>query len=63
MSNQIRTEIHVDLDNRDKNTALFRIFIAFPALIFSLQLLRVFWRHDGCNWWRSRHSSCAFLVV
>jgi len=34
MSNQIRTEIHVDLDNRDKNTALFRIFIAFPALIF-----------------------------
>ena len=34
MSNQIRTEIHVDLDHRDKNTALFRIFIAFPALIF-----------------------------
>ena len=34
MSNQIRTEIHVDLDNRDKNTALFRIFIAFLALIF-----------------------------
>jgi len=34
MSNQIRTEIHVDLDHRDKNTSLFRIFIAFPALIF-----------------------------
>jgi uncharacterized membrane protein YfcA len=34
MSNQIRTEIHVDLDLRDKNTSLFRIFIAFPALIF-----------------------------
>jgi hypothetical protein len=34
MSNQIRTEIHVDLDHRDKNTCLFRIFIAFPALIF-----------------------------
>ncbi len=28
------TEINVDLTNRDKNTALFRIFIAFPALIF-----------------------------
>lgn len=34
MSNQIITEIHVDLDNRDKNTALFRIFLAVPALIF-----------------------------
>ncbi len=34
MSNQIMTEINVDLGNRDKNTALFRIFIAFPALIF-----------------------------
>jgi hypothetical protein len=34
MSNQIMTEINVDLTNRDKNTALFRIFIAFPALIF-----------------------------
>jgi len=34
MSNQIRTEIHVDLDHREKNTSLFRIFIAFPALIF-----------------------------
>jgi len=34
MSNQVRTEIHVDLDHRDKNTSLFRIFIAFPALIF-----------------------------
>jgi hypothetical protein len=34
MSNQIRTEIHVDLDHRDKNTSLFRVFIAFPALIF-----------------------------
>ncbi len=28
------TEINVDLTNRVKNTALFRIFIAFPALIF-----------------------------
>jgi len=28
------TEINVDLTNRDKNTTLFRIFIAFPALIF-----------------------------
>jgi predicted Na+-dependent transporter len=28
------TEIRVDLDNRDKNSALFRIFIAFPAIIF-----------------------------
>jgi hypothetical protein len=28
------TEISVDLDNRDKNSALFRIFIAFPAIIF-----------------------------
>ena len=34
MSNQIQTEIHVDLDNRDKNTALFRIFLVFPAAIF-----------------------------
>ncbi|MFM8627487.1 MAG: hypothetical protein ACKOCP_01690 [Candidatus Nanopelagicus sp.] len=34
MSNQIITEIHVDLDNRDKNTALFRIFLAVPVLIF-----------------------------
>lgn len=34
MSNQIMTEIHVDLDNRDKNTALFRVFIALPILIF-----------------------------
>jgi hypothetical protein len=34
MSNQILTEIHVDLDNRDKNTALFRVFLAFPVLIF-----------------------------
>ena len=34
MSNQILTEIHVDLDNRDKNTALFRLFLAFPVLIF-----------------------------
>jgi len=28
------TEISVDLDNRDKNSALFRLFIAFPAIIF-----------------------------
>ncbi len=28
------TEINVDLDNRDKNTALFRVFLAFPVLIF-----------------------------
>lgn len=34
MSNQIQTEIHVDLDNRDKNTALFRIFLVVPAVIF-----------------------------
>ena len=34
MSNQIQTEIHVDLDNRDKNTALFRIFLVIPAAIF-----------------------------
>ena len=34
MSNQIITEIIVDLDNRDKNTALFRIFLAVPVLIF-----------------------------
>ena len=34
MSNQILTEIHVDLDNRDKNTALFRVLLAFPVLIF-----------------------------
>ena len=34
MTNQIQTEIHVDLDNRDKNTALFRVFLAFPVLIF-----------------------------
>lgn len=34
MSNQIQTEIHVDLDNRDKNTAFFRIFLVVPAAIF-----------------------------
>ena len=34
MSNQIQTEIHVDLDNRDKNTALFRIFLVLPAAVF-----------------------------
>ena len=34
MINQILTEIHVDLDNRDKNTALFRVFLAVPVLIF-----------------------------
>ena len=34
MTNQIQTEIRVDLDNRDKNTALFRVFLAFPVLIF-----------------------------
>lgn len=34
MSNQIMTEVSVDLNNRDKNSALFRIFIAFPAIIF-----------------------------
>ncbi|MEY3935347.1 MAG: hypothetical protein RI901_777 [Actinomycetota bacterium] len=34
MINQILTEIHVDLDNRDKNTALFRLFLAVPVLIF-----------------------------
>ena len=34
MSNQIITEIHVDLDNRDKSTALIRLFLAVPVLIF-----------------------------
>ena len=34
MSNQIITEIHVELDNRDKSTALFRLFLAVPVLIF-----------------------------
>ena len=34
MSNQIQTEIHVDLDNRDKKTALFRVFLVVPAVIF-----------------------------
>ncbi len=34
MSNQILTEIHVDLDNRDKNTALFRVILVVPVLIF-----------------------------
>ena len=34
MSNQIITEINVDLDNRDKKTALFRFFSAVPVLIF-----------------------------
>ena len=28
------TEVSVDLDNRDKNSALFRLFLAFPAIIF-----------------------------
>jgi len=28
------TEVSVDLDHRDKNSALFRIFIALPAIIF-----------------------------
>jgi len=34
MRNQIITEISVDLDNRDKNTAFFRLFLAVPMLIF-----------------------------
>ena len=34
MTNQILTEIHVDLDKRDKKTALFRVFLAVPVLIF-----------------------------
>ena len=34
MSNQIQTEIHIDLDNRDKNSALFRIFLVLPVAIF-----------------------------
>ena len=34
MSNQIMTEISVDLDNRDKNTALIRLILVFPVLIF-----------------------------
>ena len=28
------TEVSVDLDQRDRNSALFRIFIALPAIIF-----------------------------
>jgi len=28
------TEVSVDLDHRDRNSALFRIFIALPAIIF-----------------------------
>jgi len=34
VSNQIQTEIHVDLDKRDKNSALFRIFLVLPVAIF-----------------------------
>jgi len=34
MSNQIMTEISVDLDNRDKNTALIRLILGFPVLVF-----------------------------
>ena len=34
MSDQIMTEISVDLDNRDKNTALIRLILAFPVLVF-----------------------------
>ena len=34
MSNQIQTEIRVDLDKRDKNSALFRIFLVLPVAIF-----------------------------
>ena len=34
MSNQIQTEIHVDLDKRDKNSALFRIYLVLPVAIF-----------------------------
>ena len=34
MSNQIQTEIHIDLDKRDKNSALFRIFLVLPVAIF-----------------------------
>jgi hypothetical protein len=34
MSNQIQTEIHVDLDKRDKNSALFRILLVLPVAIF-----------------------------
>jgi hypothetical protein len=33
-SNQILTEISVDLDNRDKNTALIRLILVFPMLVF-----------------------------
>ena len=34
MSDQIMTEISVDLDNRDKNTALIRLILAFPVIVF-----------------------------
>lgn len=33
-ANQIRTQINVDLTNRDKQTALLRIFLVIPPLIF-----------------------------
>jgi len=33
-SNQIMTEISVDLDNRDKNTALIRLILVAPVLVF-----------------------------
>jgi hypothetical protein len=33
-SNQILTEISVDLDNRDKNTTLIRLILVFPMLVF-----------------------------
>lgn len=33
-SNQILTEISVDLDNRDKNTALIRLILVFPMVVF-----------------------------
>ena len=39
MSNQILTEIHVDLDNRDKNTSLFRVILA--VLAFNKALLEL----------------------
>lgn len=34
MSNQVMTEISVDLDNRDKKSSLFRIFLVVPVFIF-----------------------------
>ena len=31
---QVRTQINVDLTNRDRQTVLLRVFLVFPPLIF-----------------------------